>query len=94
MIFEKNPPSISTTTNAKHLKPSELLGISFKVLKISSLHSIFYLVTMATTQSLSASLPFDDETLLNTDASRIYNYQAKIVKLCEMISLSLRVSKI
>ena len=53
---------------------------------------------MATAQSPSAFLPFVDETLLKAgiflNASRIYNYQAKIVKLCKMIALSLIVSKL
>ena len=52
---------------------------------------------MATAQSPSAFLPFIDGTLLkagNFNASRIYNYQAKTAKLCELIALFMMVSKI
>ena len=45
---------------------------------------------MATTQSPRAFLPFVDETFSKNrqflNASRIYNYQTKIAKLCEIDS--------
>ena len=66
--------------------------------KVSSWHNSFCLIIMAAAQSPSAFLQFFDETFLNniqfSNASRDYNYQARKTKRCEMIALSLLISKI
>ena len=79
-------PTISRMTNATNLRgryPS-------RSQKISSWYDSICLVTMATAQLPSAFLLFVDETLPKNrqflNASIIYNYQAKMAKLSEMIA--------